>query len=249
MSRLHIPAKYRGLSLHIWCSKCKKPVTAAPCKHGEQQRFQSRVYNPITQTTSFLRSYTTRDVEEALSLHREFQAQLKASNYQHHKNKVAERQEIRKPFFLSEAAKMYLDYLQEFDVPEQEKKNLTREYIADQTRYIMRFLSAVKLKATKLGELPVTSVTKDHVSEFYKLLKGQDFSQRSYNAHMQSVKSFFNYVNRHLKISMDNPLENVRMQAIHYDPQTISPEEFELFLHAITEENGTGTKGQRERTK
>jgi integrase len=42
---------------------------------------------------------------------------------------------------------------------------------------------------------------------------------------------------------MDNPLEKVKIQAVHYDPQVISAEEFELFLSTITEENGTGTKG------
>lgn len=245
MNRLHLPAKYRGMSLHIWCITCKKPVTAAPCKHGEQQRFQSRVYNPITQTTNYIKSHSTRDVEEAIKLHLEYQAQLKANNYHFPGSTSVERCETPKPVFLNETAKMYLDYLMDIDVPAQEKKNLTREYIADQTRYITRFLSVVKMKVNRIAAFPVTSVTRDHISDFYKFLKRQNYTQRSYNAHMQSVKYFFNYVIRDLKIAMDNPLENVKMQAVHYDPEVISPEEFELFVSGITEKNGTGIKGSK----
>jgi len=39
---------------------------------------------------------------------------------------------------------------------------------------------------------------------------------------MQSAKYFFNYVIRDLEIAMDNPLENVKMQAVQYDPEVIS---------------------------
>lgn len=245
MKRLYIPVKYRGLSLHIWCITCKKPVTSSPCRHSEQQRFQSRVYNPITQTVNCIRSYETRDVEEAMSLHRKYHAELKENNYHYPEILPVEQPAKPKLMFLKEAAKMYLDYLQDIGVPEQEKKNLTQAYINDQKRYIIRFLSAVKLKAKKISEFPVTAVTSDHVSEFHKFLKRESYSQRSYNAHMQGVKYFFNYVIRDIKVAMENPLDRVKMPEVHYDPEIIPVEEFELFLSGITEENGVGIKGSK----
>jgi hypothetical protein len=42
---------------------------------------------------------------------------------------------------------------------------------------------------------------------------------------------------------MDNPIERVKMPEVHYDPEIIPVEEFELFLSGITEENGFGIKG------
>lgn len=245
MKRLYVPVKYRGQSLHIWCITCKKPVTAAPCKHSEQQRFQSRVYNPITQTVNCIQSYDTRNIEEALTLHQAYQKNLKANNYNF--TEVLETREPAAPklIFLKDAAEMYLDYLQDVDVPEQEKKNLTPEYVKDQVRYIGRFLEAVKLKAKKITEFPVTAVNSDHVSEFHRFLKKEDYSQRSYNAHMQCVKYFFGYVIKDLKVTMDNPIERVKLPEIHYDPEIIPVEEFELFLSGITEENGIGIKGSK----
>lgn len=244
MKRLYIPVRYRGLSLHIWCITCKKPVTSKPCKHSEQQRFQSRVYNLITQTVNCIRAYNTRDVEKAFALHRDYQSELKESNYEYGEL-VVEKAVAPKLIFLKEAAKLYLDYLGDIDVPEQEKKNLTPGYVKDQKRYIKRFLIAVKQKVKKIAEFPITAVSKEHVTEFYNVLKKQNYSQRSYNAHMQGVKYFFGYVIKDLKVLMDNPLERVKMPEIHYDPEIVPEEEFELFLSGIREQNGMGIKGSK----
>ncbi|MEI9921120.1 MAG: hypothetical protein WDO14_20340 [Bacteroidota bacterium] len=167
---------------------------------------------------------------------------MKTNNYHHQLRLIVDESQRSKYIFLRDATKMYLDYLQDIGVPEQEKKNLTKEYVADQTRYITRFHSVVK----KTGaEIFVSSITKDHVSEFYKFLKRLDYSQRSYNAHMQAVKYFFNYVIMNLKIVMENPLEKVKIPTVYYDPEVITVDEFDLFLSGITEENGLGIKGSR----
>jgi hypothetical protein len=234
------------MSLHIWCSKCKTVVTAKPCKHSEKQRFQSRIYNPLTQKQDRIKSYETRDIEEAVTLHRTYLTELKANNYDLPVQSTSRIEATTtKLMFIKEAAKKYTDYLQDIDVPEQEKKNLTPEYIKDQKRYLMRFLEIVKRKEKKLSDFPVNAIQTDHVSEFYKFLKGKDYSQRTYNAHMQGIKYFFGYVIKDLKIPMDNPLEKVKMPEIHYDPEIIPVEEFEQLLSVITPENGTGIKGSK----
>jgi hypothetical protein len=244
MKRLYLPVKYRQMALHIWCSKCKTVVTAKPCKHYDRQRFQSRIYNPFTKKQDCIRSYETRDSEQAVTFHRVFLDQLKATDY----NVIVQPDAIvdaskTKLVFLSDAVKRYLDYLQDIGVPEQEKKNLTPDYVKDQTRYIMRFIKLVKRKENTISNFPVNAVHTDHVTDFYKFLKKEDYAQRTYNAHMQGVKYFFNYVIKDLKIAMANPLERVKMPEVHYDPEIIPVEEFEQFLSAITPKSGMGIKG------
>jgi hypothetical protein len=163
-------------------------VTSKPCKHADKQKFQSRIWNPFTRKQDRVRSYETRDVEEAFTFHRSFVDQLKATNYS-----VTIQREFRKEpaaprlMFLKEAAKHYLDYLQDIGVPEQEKKQLTRSYINDPARYIMRFLDVVKRMEKKITDFPINAIQTDHVSEFHRFLKKTGYSQRSYNAHMQGI--------------------------------------------------------------
>lgn len=246
MKRLYLPVKYRGMSLHIWCFKCKKTVTQKPCKHSEAQRFQSRIYNPVTQKQDRIKSYETRDMEEALTLHRTYLAELKANNYNVSiQPTITPESTITKLIFVKEAAKKYLDYLQDIDVPDQEKKNLSPAYIKDQTRYLMRFLEIVKNREKRITDLPITAVGVDHVSEFHKYLKAKDFSQTAYNSHMKTGKYFFDYVTDDLEIVMKNPFDKVKMPGVHYDPEIIPVDEFERLLSVMTPENGMGTKGKK----
>lgn len=249
MKRLYLPVKYRGMSLHIWCFKCKKVVTSKPCKHEGQQRFQSRVYNPLTQTVNCIRSYESRDVEEALTLHRTYQAELKTNKYNVPVPSALATEASTQLIFLKDAAKKYLDYLQDIDVPEQEQKKLSPAYIRDLTRYLTRFLNIVKKREKRITDLPVTAVSTDHVTDFYRFLKAEDYSQTAYNSHMKAGKYFFDYVINDLEVAMKNPFNKVKMPEVHYDPEIIPVEEFELLLSVITPENGMGTKGQKRKEK
>lgn len=244
MKRLNIPAKYKGLSLHIWCSKCKKAVTKKPCKHDEQQRYQSRIYNPLTQTVNCIRSYDTRDVEEAITQHRAYHADLKANKFLI-PTQVKTPESSQKAVFLKEGAKKYLDYLQDINVPEYEKKNLTLPYIKDQERYLMRFLKSVQKVEKKISGFPVTALSKVHVAAFDTFVREQNLSQTSYNAHLKTAKYFVNYLIEELDVEMKNPFEKVKFPEVHYDPEIIPIEEFEQLLSVITPEKGVGEKGKK----
>ena len=240
MRSLHLPVKYRNHGLHIWCITCKKTVTAEPCRHSDQQRFQSRVYNPITKKQNCINSYTTRDAEEAFSKHLEYKEFLKKNNYS-----IVTVPTIIVPtiVFLKDGAKKYIDFLQDIGVPEYQKRNLTKEYISDQKRYLLRFLQTVQKVEKRIGNFPVTALSDKHVAALDEFVKGLGLSQTSYNAHIKAVKYFIDYLIDELKVELKNPFEKVKLKGIHHNPEIIPVEEFEQFLSAITPENGVGYKG------
>lgn len=242
MKRLYLPVKYRNHGLHIWCINCKKTVTSEPCSHTEQQRFQSRVYNPLTKRQDCINSYDTRDPEEAFTKHLDYKDKLKVNNYN-----ITFAPEAGPPpiYFLVAAADKYFDYLEDIDIPDYEKRNLTKEYIADQKRYILRFLQTVGEVERKISIFPVASLSDKHVAAFDEFVRGHGLSQTSYNAHIKAVKYFIDYVIRELRVDMKNPFDRVKIREIHYDPEIIPVEEFEQFLSVITPENGIGEKGQK----
>lgn len=243
MKRLSLPVKYRKHGLYIWCITCKKTVTSDPCKHAEDQRFQSRIYNPITKRQDCINSYDTRDPQEAFSKHLEYQDHLKKNNFN---IRASNSTQTVQPsiLFLKAAAQKYLDYIQDIGVPEYEKKNLTKIYIIDQTRYVERFLKTVQKLEKKITNFPATSISQVHVAAFDQYVRGLDQSERSYQAHIKGAKYFIKYLIDELEIDMKNPFDKVKLREIHYTPEIIPVEEFELLLSVITPENGIGEKGK-----
>ncbi|PZR31612.1 MAG: hypothetical protein DI538_20745 [Azospira oryzae] len=205
------------------------------------------MYNPLTQTVNCIKSYETRDAEEALTQHRAYHAELKSNNYNITPPPPKKADERPQLIFLKEGAKKYLDFLQDIDTPEYEKKNLTMHYIKDQKRYIMRFLQTVQQVEKKLSNFPVTSISRPHVAAFDKYVRSLNLSQTSYNGHMKAVKYFVNYLIDELRSDMRNPFDKVKFPEIHYDPEIIPVEEFEQLLSFITLENGIGTKGKKKK--
>lgn len=242
MKPLYLPAKYKGHGLHIRCSICNKYVTSNPCKHADKQRFMSKLYNPLTKKQNRLRSYKTRDPEEAFALHLEFRTYLKNNNYD-----IPRPQEKAAPafYFIKDAAKMYLDYLQDIGVPKYEKKNLTPGYILDQTRYITRFLKAVQKVERRISSFPIDCVNENHVAKFDESVRDLELSQTSYNSHMSAGKYFFKWVIRDLEIEMKNPFEKVKLRTVRKNPEIIPFEEINLLFSVITPENGVGKKGKK----
>jgi integrase len=247
MRRLILPAKFRWNGLHIWCIDCKKVVTKAPCKHAENQRFQSRIHNPVTQKVDCIQSYETRDVDEAMTLHRKYKADLQASNFKVAAPVQKMEEEKADIIFIKDAVIKYLDYLQDIGVPEQEKRRLSKGYVKDCTRNVTRFLDCVKEVEGKLSSVPVTAVGKKHVTAFYNFLKENEYGQSSYNLHMKAVMAFFDYVIDELEVSMKHPLDKVKLSEVHHDPELIPVEELELLLSMITQENGIGARGDKAR--
>lgn len=109
----------------------------------------------------------------------------------------------------------------------------------------MRFVDIVRKKEGKISNVPITSISTDHVSGFHKFLKDEDYGQAAYNGHMKAVKYFFEYVINDLNVLMKNPFDKVKMPEVHYDPEIIPVEEFEQLLSVITPENGIGNKGKK----
>lgn len=250
MKRLYLPVKFRNHGLHIWCNACKKTVTQGPCKHYEKQRFQSRVYNPVTKAQDCIQSYETRDAEQAFSLHLDYKAELKQNNY--NIVQVASSDDAATPspmVFLKAAASKYSDFLQDVDVPPQEQKKLSAGYIRDQARYLTHFLEIVQKKEKKITNFPVEAVTPSHVTDLHVWLKNKELTQTTYNAYMKACKYFFVWVIKNLKVTMRNPFEDVKMPEVHYDPEIIPIEEFEQLLSMIKPENGFGVKRREETRK
>lgn len=234
-----ISKKYKNHGLHIWCNDCKKVVTSNPCGHVTSQRFQSRIWNPITKKQDCIKTYSVESIEEAFQLHTTFKNDLKANNYA----VPQPAKEKSKPFFLKESAQIYFDYLEDIGVESFERKNLTPAYIGDQVRYITRFLKTVQRLNGKVSSFPLNAIDKSIIGAFVEDVNALNLSDRSFNAHIGAVRYFIKYIMDEFKVDIENHFEKVKTRELTYDPEIIEEEDIIQLLDSITEVNGKATKG------
>jgi integrase len=214
------------------------------CKHVERQRYQSRVYNPFTQTVNCIKAYETRDIEEAFTLHREYIASLKANEYNVTFEKPDKADQTPEIVFINDAAKKYIDWMQDIDLPRHKKKNLTVGYIREQESYVTRFLKIVKQHEGKISSFPAVNISDKHVGYLDAALGEEDkTSNATYNGYMKAGRYFVTYLIDELGLAMKNPFQDVALLTVHNDPESITETELQHFLTLITPENGIGSKG------
>ncbi len=245
MKKKRLPKKYRNEGLHIWCTKCKKVVTNHPCQHAENQRYQSRIYNPHTKRQDCIKTHKADTPKKAWDDHRQYRKQLEEKDFNIPSINPTEKPKIK---FLREAAGLYMDYLKDINVPSYEHKNLTQQHINDTIRYLLRFLEVVQSIEGTVAKFPIATVGTKHVAGFDEMIIGLNLSDRSYNAHITAVKYFFEFLIKNEWVKMRNPFGQIPKKHLAYDPEIIPLEEFERFLAIITPVNGVGNKGSKKET-
>ncbi len=133
-------------NLHKFCTKCNKVISnkeatcggsaqyARNCPNKGKHRFQSRVYNPQTKKT-LTKCWDVKDKKELLQLHLDFEQAAKRTK----PVKV-----FKKPFptILKDCISLYLDWMQDIDLPEHEHKNLSKDYILSVKKKLLKFMEA-----------------------------------------------------------------------------------------------------------
>jgi integrase len=244
MRRLTLPTKYQNHGLYIWCTTCKRGVTANPCDHATKQRYQSRIYNPITKRQDCIRSYATTNAKEAFKEHQAYKKELEQNKYA--RPQVAKLPVVHTHRHLKECAQLYFDHIEDVNVPDYAKKHLSKQHISDTQRYITRFLKMMQSMEGKVSTFPVTEISSRHVDGFDKLVLDLNLSKRSYNAHMVAVRYFIQHLIDHRGISFVNPFSQVRQKHISFSPEILTHEEFLHLISVITPENGIGYRGRGE---
>jgi integrase len=231
-----LPKHQRGI--HIFCTTCsnlcskedrrckKSPHILAKNCEGNK-KYQSRIWNPLTQRTDKIKTWDKDNLQEVMKLHSEFKDVLKASNF-NHKEVVDPR-----PVKLVECMEMYLDWMQDIDVPEHEKKNLSIRHIKRAALMLKAFIDIVG--KDKL----VRNVSAHDVGSFHDyLLHDRKFKPETYNKYMGTLKALFHYLNNQKKYGIDNPFQDVKKKYVAVDVKIITEEEFDKLISVITPENG-----------
>lgn len=250
-----------------FCSRCKKTLSPAKTlKNGtfkqatqcgkshklyyncafkeESHKFQSRLYNPITQKADQVKTHFTKDHLEVIKLHEAFKQECEARNYQRTQKKRVQKP---KPIVFKECASMFIDYLLDDPglVPKNKVKGLTDNHIKSRRRYLKRFMNACP-DITLINDF-----TEDHTTIFSDWIINQEdedgdrlYKARSYNDHIRGMQEFFDYlIDRNYDIK--NYFSDNMREHEGSDPRMMSDQDILDLLSVITPENNYGRHGKK----
>lgn len=252
---INLPKKYRGDGRHLYCYKCKKPVTSdwdkdpngkyikeIRCSHKEDVVFYSIPYSKIHGKNVVRKAWPKiKSYEEFFNEHNLWHEKQKVHNYGM-VIKVAQ----EKPFLLLDCINYYLDWLNNVPniVPRQKRVIRTAKHIGTVRKHLQTFADSLRKNGVNPSSQHV-NVPDEFVGYFYSELESIGYANKTFNHYISSVRVFYK-VMIELKITGENPFVGITRKYTFNDPQIISMEEFSNLIVVTKKENGWGRKvGQK----
>lgn len=145
---LNIPKNKSVKGLFIYCNYCKSIIhnkckktdgSSLNCPHSDTHVFKAVFYVPGSKKTK-TRILDTRDVDEAIIQTIEFEKHLKENHYE---LKYAG-EKVRRPELLVDCMGLYLDYLNNVNVPAHRQKIRSKGHLNEVERYFRYFFDCLK---------------------------------------------------------------------------------------------------------
>jgi len=253
MKNLNIPSKYRQTGLYVYCNKCKSYSNISKgclkksisCDHPpSKQVFKLKIHVPNTRNSSRTKILSTRDPKVAEQQRIEFIKLLEENSYNLQSAENDHDPEQDKYLLLYQMQK-FIKYISNggfysFESP----KELDKSTIKDYERNFKYFLQSIESQVD-IHTLHFNDVQEKHIDIFHKFLLNKNYSRKTYNNIMGSMRAFYNHIIEYEEYDIRNPFKKVPVLSVHYNPTTFTKEEFERILSVTSLENGYDLKTKR----
>jgi integrase len=247
MNKLELPKNKRIKGLYIFCNCCNKKFSKPHSCDGSVDRQVYKVIITIPGSTKVkTKILDTRNLDEALKLTLDFEDDLRRNNYHLPKEKI---EVDNKPQDLVGCIGMYIDYLENENTFEHQKRTRTKAHIKQITSYLKRFVNALKESGININQLLIGNLNNQHVSIFHSYLLKNEFANRTFNRHMDTVSELFKYLIDIRQYTLVNYFgsKNTKRKRVNPKIDSVSLDDFKGLLKILTPANGvqvlsTGTK-------
>lgn len=239
MKKLNLPKNhFKGLK--IYCNKCKR--YNPKCKHYDEQLYRAVVHIPGTKNSTKIKTLVSTKYEDAVKEIIDIINELKANDYRDNVNTESNE------YTVIGAILKYNQYLSGKHELRHLVKNVSDAHRKETMRFIKLFCSSLK-NNHNFEIMRVKSVSVKDVSNFYGMIEDK-YSPRTFNKCMVALKGFFKFLIKIEKIEMKNPFEVYQSKSVvNKKIETISKEEFQKILDAVTIENSSVKLGGRGEVK
>ncbi|MEL6558372.1 MAG: hypothetical protein AAFQ94_09320 [Bacteroidota bacterium] len=249
MKPLNIPKKDRIKGTYIVCSKCNTNVSdkckltgksLSSCKHGENHRFQSKIYDPARGRMIPLKSWPAdkRDYNEIKKLHIDL--------IDNHSFAAQKPKSFRYPQNLRGCQNMYLQWEDDMDefgkkLPAHKTKNKGHKTKQGIVNAMKHFNECLKQNKIDPGFLPIHAVNDHHMGLFHEYL--EDYSAATYNNFVDTMRAFYKYLGTK-GYQLYNPFTDVQRKAENKRKDIITKDEFDKVIAVCTPDNGWLTENK-----
>ena len=245
--------KIPGANLVIYCTACNTNIydvcrqSGLPiqqCKNGHRHRF--KLYYKCPTTGKILsKTFESRDYEEVRGQVLKILEEVEQKkSHPESVNRIEKNNEL-----LLILMSKYLVYLSgSEDVPLQHRKERSQAYVSE-TEYILKgFLDSTSKTNLDTQAMKATDVNNKMVGVYYNyLVNEKEYSNRSVNKAIASLRGFYNYLIQYEEMAISNPFRNIVKKPVIPNPQVISHDEFNKLLSVITYDNGNfQCKGEKQ---
>ncbi len=215
------------------CGSTKTKLSS--CKNHDKHRYRVRAHIPGT--SKRFKSKTLSAVKypdaviQAIAFQNDFTKELTGQNELDHEKTYLN--------YLFGAQIEYLDFLNNINVPEHQKKKRTPKYVKEQKKCLLLFNEALTKNKIDKRIITLQRIDDAHVGYYHSyLLKDMSYKNSTYNKKMSSLRTFFDWALKKYQIKRDNPFDEANRRTVVIQKDTIYKEEFEGLLNIITPKNG-----------
>lgn len=241
-NHLKIPKSKAIKGLFIYCNYCKSIVNTKCnktngsldfCPNADKHVFKVVVYIPGTKR-SRTRILETRDVDEAIIEAIEFEKYLKENNYE----TESQKERITKPQLLIDCMSLYIDYLNNINVPSYRQKIRSTGHINEVERYFRYFIECLKQQKIDYESIGIQEINDKILGLFYTyILKEKNYNNVSYNKVITIMKGFYNFLIEGSGYEIRNPFKQMKRLSVRPVVDTITEEEYIALLNKIDSGN------------
>lgn len=240
---LNIPKNKSIKGLFIYCNYCKSIIhnkckktngSSLNCPHADTHVFKAVFYIPGSKKTR-TRILDTQDVDEAIIQTIEFEKHLKENHYELQYTG----EKFRRPELLLDCMGLYLDYLNNVNVPAHRQKIRSQGHLNEVERYFRYFFACLKANDIEYKTLRANKVNDKLLGLFHRyLLDEKKYNNTSFNKVITIMKSFYNFLIDEEGYDFKNPFKRMNYRPVRPTVETITKEEFEELLNKIRKEKG-----------
>lgn len=243
MNKLIIPKSKQIKSLYVFCNRCKiksktKLKSTDKCNHpAESQKYKVLITIPGTKKMR-TRNLKTRNIDDAIIETLNFASQLEKNGF----SRIEKENCVEVlPQDLIGCFGMYIDFLENKNVPAHQIKLRSSALIKQNVRYVKRFVSALKEAKIDVKNMRVSSINQNHVGIFCAyIINKYNPANRTYNRHMDTMSEFFSYLIHSKEYVLTNQFSTklVNRRTTVSRIQAIKIQKFQEMQGVINKENG-----------
>ncbi len=232
--------------LRIFCNECKRTInnsSTSKCKCNHP--IEKQVYKAVIKIANAGGKKRTRilkslELDDAIIELLDFKKEVNNDSYgQTDRNET--------PQLLIECIAMYIDYINDNNVPYHLKKHLSKSYIKTIKSFLNSLLYFLEDNGYNMNILKIEKIDDDVVGEYSKYLERKQYKNPTYNSKIKSLRTFYNYLIEEKDYSIKNVWKKVTLKSIGSTDKSINTKDFKDLLDIVTPEDSISETGKTRR--